>query len=551
MADFRRVVTAFAVLVLLTGLAVSANAADQAFGCNASAAVPPLLRAEGLTELAGDIVLNCTGSIGTPGTANFTVFVGNTVVTSRITDTGTNASEALLLINEPGTAGNPDAPVLGTTAFQGVVSGNSVTFLGVPVNPPSTNLIYRITNVRINASTIGGGPGGTPGQVQAFISISGSTSVPINNPTQVIGFVQNGLTFDLRASNPANASTGFSLKQCDNTSHNKVIEGYLRFTELFATAFKTKGDTGQTVPGAVYNTESGLTVLDLGAADSGTRLRATFANIPTGTTVYVSSTNVVAGAAGTSAAARASETSGSAASTTGSFTAGAGSDITMIPVSISSTGGGEAVWEVTSASPLLTESLDFAVGFGYTPSPGTNVPASGVQGTVAGSFAPAPPTLDATAAAKASATLPIPRFVDSNILKNLIIFNICQTRLLFPYAVNTSLFDTGLAISNTSKDPFGTTPQTGTCTLNFYGNNAPASSLTTDSIGDGTTLGPVYAATLLSIAPGFQGYVIATCNFQFAHGFAFVSDIGAHNLAMGYLALIIPDTRVATEALNQ
>jgi hypothetical protein len=41
-------------------------------------------------------------------------------------------------------------------------------------------------------------------------------------------------------------------------------------------------------------------------------------------------------------------------------------------------------------------------------------------------------------------------------------------------------------------------------------------------------------------APNFQGYMIAVCNFQYAHGFAFVSDVGARNLAMGYLALIIP-----------
>jgi hypothetical protein len=41
--------------------------------------------------------------------------------------------------------------------------------------------------------------------------------------------------------------------------------------------------------------------------------------------------------------------------------------------------------------------------------------------------------------------------------------------------------------------------------------------------------------------PNFTGYVIAVCNFQYAHGFAFVSDLGARNLAMGYLALIIPD----------
>ena len=33
--------------------------------------------------------------------------------------------------------------------------------------------------------------------------------------------------------------------------------------------------------------------------------------------------------------------------------------------------------------------------------------------------------------------------------------------------------------------------------------------------------------------------MIAFCNFQFAHGFAFISDVGTRNLAMGYLALIL------------
>ena len=35
--------------------------------------------------------------------------------------------------------------------------------------------------------------------------------------------------------------------------------------------------------------------------------------------------------------------------------------------------------------------------------------------------------------------------------------------------------------------------------------------------------------------------MFAVCNFQYAHGFAFISDVGARNLAMGYLAVVIPD----------
>jgi len=36
--------------------------------------------------------------------------------------------------------------------------------------------------------------------------------------------------------------------------------------------------------------------------------------------------------------------------------------------------------------------------------------------------------------------------------------------------------------------------------------------------------------------------VIAQCQFQYGHGFAFISDIGAQRLAMGYLALVMDDT---------
>jgi len=67
MADFRRCILAFAVVALLLGLLPTANAqVPNGMTCVANAAVPPTLRAEGLTELAGDIVLNCGGGTPTP-----------------------------------------------------------------------------------------------------------------------------------------------------------------------------------------------------------------------------------------------------------------------------------------------------------------------------------------------------------------------------------------------------------------------------------------------------------------------------------------------------
>ena len=43
--------------------------------------------------------------------------------------------------------------------------------------------------------------------------------------------------------------------------------------------------------------------------------------------------------------------------------------------------------------------------------------------------------------------------------------------------------------------------------------------------------------------PDFQGYLIAQCRFQFAHGFAFITDgpIGQARVAEGYLALVMDD----------
>jgi hypothetical protein len=132
---------------------------------------------------------------------------------------------------------------------------------------------------------------------------------------------------------------------------------------------------------------------------------------------------------------------------------------------------------------------------------------------------------------------PIPAFLDTSTPTNAFTIAICQTVLLYPFVTNQAGFDTGIAIANTSSDPFGTPPQTGTCSLNWYGTAAPTAPTTTPTVTNGTDYTLLASATV----PGFQGYMIAVCNFQYAHGFAFISDVGATKLAMGYLALVVPD----------
>jgi hypothetical protein len=605
--NFRRWITALAVLAIFAGLAsAQVNFGSAQIGplqCSATVAVPPQLRAEGMTELIGDIVLTCTGGSaltagGAIPTANITVSLG-TNVTSRLIGTG-NASEALLLVDEPGSAiggagtllaqsvcssptlgagpgGCPlTVPAVGgtvaTNVFQGVVSGNQVIFNGIPILPPVSagqGRVFRITNIRANVAGLGGGGLAGTTQLLASVSISGSTSLPVNNPVLIAGFIQSGLSV-------SNSNTS-SIAQCGGSNSPSSL-GTLTFRENFATAFKTRvaptsaaaysGQLGtgvlQNIPGTIYNSESGFITSaapGAGLADYSTRLKAVFNNVPAGVRIFVSTTNVInantqAQPAGNSTTAYAqlivSETSPDSngviplASSTTSVNTGA-TLLAEIPV-VNSTA--TAVWEVVNANSSGADSLSFQYYQQFTANPGANSPPPGTA-TVNLSFAPTPTAaFSASAGAAASASLPIPRFADLSTASNIFTITICQTALLFPFVTSQGGFDTGIAIANTTSDPFGTRNQNGTCTMNWYGGAGSPAAVTSPSIPTGT----VYTTLSSTSAPNFTGYMIAVCNFQLAHGFAFVSDIGARNLAMGYLALILPDgegnRNSRTEQLN-
>jgi len=652
MVDFRRWITALAVLALFVGLAGAqvpgGGSANSALSCTATVAVPPALRVEGMTEVIGDILISCSGggalvAGATIPTANITVSLG-TSVTSRLLGIGgvANASEALLIIDEAGAsvakggtlvplvAGyGPDAPqtlcgtpsvgaglggcaeVAGTAGglpvavaaaggqaanvFSGLVSGNQVTFEGIPILAPvsaGTQRTFRITNVRANVSGLGGGGLAGTQQLLASISISGSTSVPINNPVQIAGFVQAGLTTVLRnAQNSGNlSSSGAGFNQC-NTASLGLSTGVavLQFTENFGTAFKTRvqptagyngqsGSPTQNVPGQIYNSESNFVFTGAngngyvaGLADYGTRLKAVFNSIPAGVHIYVSVTNIATNTASPNTAAPAQTSTSSyavlvsseaapdangfvpVAAVTNSVNPVSGTNTTGLAEVPQSGGSGTAVWEVINTNPNLQETFQFTVFTSYSASVATNSPAPGTA-TVNLSYAPTPPVpFSTTTGAAASGSLTIPRFADTSQTKNLLAISICQTLLLFPFVTNESGFDTGIAIANTSQDPIGTATQAGTCTLNWYGDKVIPPT-TVPSIAAGT----VYTTLASTSAAGFQGYMFALCNFQFAHGFAFISDLGARQLAMGYLALVINNnsnsnnrnTTITTESAN-
>jgi hypothetical protein len=642
MVSFRKWILALTATTVFAGLAGAQVIGNNQLTCATNVSVTPTLRGEGYTEQTGDVTLNCTGGVNLPvgsqiPQVNIQIFL-NTAVTSRllpVSNVSNNISEALILIDEPGSGlpgygpslaqkvcptpltgciqfvGTQAGPTLGTAVdsclsfgatscsqtsavfganvFQGVVNGNSVTFFGVPVLAPVTagsSRVYRVTNIRANATALSGGSAAGATPVIASISISGATSLLITNPTPTVGFVQQGLT--------ATASAATALNQC--TSVTRFGVSILTFTENFGTAFKTRvaaqsngayagqiNNPVQNVPGTIYNSESNLVVpinasQVAGLADYGTRLKASFSNVPTGVRLWVSTINVanaanpISPSASLGAASNnvgqtsfvqlvSSETvSDGNAGTTGFFpsvpstdTSSTGS-VPIVEIPVAANGTATAVWEVLNTNPSAIDSFKVAVYATYTANVAQNSPPAGTA-QVNLSYAPTPTAaFTAAAGAAASSTLTIPRFVaDSSAARNIFIVNICRTVLLYPYITNTSGYDTGVAISNTTTDPFGTGAQAGSCKLNWYQGTTNPPQGDTGNIASGTT----WAGLASLLVPGFgsggpfgAGYMIAVCNFQFAHGFAVIQDLGGRNFGMSYLALVIPDPGTGSRGAN-
>ena len=582
-------------LLLVLGIMLGANVANaqlpsQTLGlveCTATA-VPPVVRAEGIAELVGDIVLICrtVPDVTGAGDPARNVIVTNVSVSLNVNVTnninygeGTSVTDAVMVINEnnctdPSSEGStfsscgaPDArfqdPQLGVLAANNRLEWNEVSFpvpgasasgvpvadcaAGVPVIFPGEpasgcfpfNTSVRITSLRANASQLGVPDSATfpSTQITAFVSITGPTTIPVTNNVLNVAVPILGLI----VSGPA----GVTGLQCIAGS----TTGTITLREGFATAFKTLGvptfSPGQT------QWESGYwepLSNNGGGATQATRFILRFFNVPEGVELTVD--NYVASSTGSplpstgdnlelflvpnAGADGAGGSIGAAAPTTGTST------VTL------SGGFGQAVYEVHDSNPFLVESVAVPLNVSWAADTSNDLPAIG-SGQISVSFAPI------STVTTASAPAPEPRFVDtSGDPRNFISILRCTSTLLFPFVTNQAGFDTGLAISNTSEDWLGTDPQRGACTIHYHGSTTgggaapPEQTSTTLEGGEQLifTLSGGNQAQGIDGGPEFQGYIIAVCDFQYAHGFAFITDGfgGVPNLAQGYLALVIPVT---------
>jgi hypothetical protein len=372
------------------------------------------------TPQAGAGTGGCIGS--TPGVQGLYV---------NTTQGGSFASQCTALSGGVCTAFGPTPNV-----FMGVVTGNQVTFNGIPIVAPADSFfarVFRVTNVRLNVAGLGTS-GVTP--VKASISLFGAAAPPLAGPVQTVGFTQTGLTASVRnaANSGALASDSLAFQQCISagSTNNPVNGATLRFAEPFATAYRTRlaptvTSTGigpldngyaQSTPGVNWNAESGLVLTagggTAGLSNFGTRLKATFHNVPPGVNVFITTTNY-ASATGLASAANppggsptflpaalangqvapaiaqlvqdetTSDDHGQVPTATATIALGpSGTPTRLAPVTLVN-GSGEAVWEVIQANPSGVEALDFGVYFQYV----GNVPPVGT-GTVNLSYAQQP-----------------------------------------------------------------------------------------------------------------------------------------------------------------
>lgn len=218
-------------------------------------------------------------------------------------------------------------------------------------------------------------------------------------------------------------------------------------------------------------------------------------------------------------------------------------------------GSGEAYYKVTGMDVAAKENKIIPVYFRRAAGTATGA------AMVSVSYAPVSSVVVASLE-----SVPVPRFSRTVNPLTLITLQECSTTLLFPFVTNQANHDTGVAISNTSQDSFGTDETEGACTIHYHGTTAEETTPDADKsnmIAAGGqlvfSLSAGNPAMGISAAEGFQGYLMARCDFRFAHGLAFITNnfgIGTASLAHGYLALVVNvnyDDRSLTndrEALN-
>jgi len=222
------------------------------FNCFASVAVSPMLRSEGSSTDLGDIILNCSPRPGETNSPSGAI-PSTGSITLKFNPNAPFAVpnlQGIRLFTGSSVSGSPAAGT-GTqqpNVFQGEVSGNQVTFVGIPTLAPVTSgasRIYRITNIRANVNGTGGAAL-KPVQVQ----ITGSPNFLIDpssfthlSPLSGIQFVDTlpaGVTAGTTVTTPSGVNPDVTLSATvtppSGTTATPPPNGSVTFTNNVGTA---------------------------------------------------------------------------------------------------------------------------------------------------------------------------------------------------------------------------------------------------------------------------------------------------------------------------
>jgi hypothetical protein len=593
MADFRKW---FLVLAVLAVLAVPVSAQQPTVVCTTSSA-PDVVRNGGLTELVGDVIMSCDNTAAGAVSIQTDIYVSMNYaqITNKVLNnngshgecpTGIQCVTDSVAVAHP--AANNSAAV--TTYVTGLLQSNlggsdlpstrnQVLFPLVPV-PAGTVTVIRISNIRVAVENSDASV--STGLVQIFALVSTNNVVLQPQAELPVAKVLVPMQFKAFACDGASAANT-TFQQCNgvNQGTGSMLTTFnVEFIEGFALAFKPMTSTGPVIVGNQFLSESGyllgtLTspgtsqVPNVGLASTGTNLILGFTNIPAGINIFVTDQEV---ATGTSPGALTGVNGALVAITAidSLSTSGGNMRCTLVDSPDSSNmpahqvpivgGAGSVSWVVTAVDPALNyqKSISFGVAVSYTPNttlglPGLTVPPGG---GVTGALGP----ISSTDWAVPIATAPIPRFLSNPKTASIFSVNPCFTNLLFPYLTVKAGFDTGIALVNTSLDApvwgaNNTATQHGACIMYYFDASAtppppqtscdiaPGGMVAFSLMGSGgvpsVTCSNGTTVTNTPIPIGWQGYGIAHCNFQWAHGYAFVSDRNIPGLgSQGYLALV-------------
>ncbi len=208
-----------------------------------TSATPPIVRAEGLTERIGDILLTCTGTPGNTLNANITIGL-NTNLTNRISS-GTTLTGVVFTID----SGAGPQPVLTQPLLFNL---DTLAYYGVTMTfSPQGQVNLDIAGIRANATQI---PVGT--QIRASISVN-NAGLALTFSQVTVGTPQHGLYVSYGSAlvcaqygSPLPDTITFSNLMAEGTAlaNTRVTEGF--------------GDAFQPLSGwANFNADSGERIL--------------------------------------------------------------------------------------------------------------------------------------------------------------------------------------------------------------------------------------------------------------------------------------------------